>query len=64
MEKARNTERPREAKTLFVKSASEYRQTIAALEERLHLQELISDIAAILINLPAGEVDRQITSGL
>lgn len=64
MEKARNTERPREAKTPFAKPASEYRQTIAALEERLHLQELISDIAAILINLPAGEVDRQITGGL
>jgi len=45
-------------------AADAYTQTITALEERLHLQKLISDISTILINLPATEVDRQIEQGL
>ncbi len=43
---------------------TEYQQQIAALQERLQLQELISDIFALLINLPASEVDGQIERGL
>jgi transcriptional regulator with GAF, ATPase, and Fis domain len=45
-------------------SETEYQQQIASLQERLHLQELISDISAILINLPITEVDGQIERGL
>src|SRR5262245_58855905 len=43
---------------------TEYQQQIASLQERLQLQELISDISAILIDLPANEVDGQIERGL
>ncbi len=39
-------------------------QIIAELQERLNLQELISDISTILINLPADEVDGQIENAL
>jgi transcriptional regulator with GAF, ATPase, and Fis domain len=35
-------------------------QTIAALQERLHLQDLVSEIAGILEDLPPAEVDEQI----
>ncbi|MGH7492602.1 MAG: sigma-54-dependent Fis family transcriptional regulator [bacterium] len=45
-------------------SEAGYQQQIASLQERLQLQELISDISAILVNLPASEVDGQIERGL
>ncbi len=64
MREAQNTNQPHQLITPSAQSDIEYRQTIAELEERLHLQELISGIAAILINLPANEVDGQITRGL
>ncbi len=37
---------------------------IEALEERLHLQDLISNLSAIFVNLPANKVDKQIEKGL
>lgn len=45
-------------------SEAEYQQQIAALQERLQLQELISDISSLLIDLPASAVDAQIEAGL
>lgn len=45
-------------------SEAEYQQQITALQERLHLQELIADISAIFVNLPVSEVDGQIERGL
>jgi hypothetical protein len=38
----------------------EQEQTIVDLQERLHLQDLVSEIAAILEDLPPTEVDEQI----
>jgi len=43
---------------------TDYRQQIAALQERLQLQRLISDLSAMFVHLPASEVDGQIELGL
>jgi PAS domain S-box-containing protein len=45
-------------------SEAEYQQQIAALQERLQLQELISDLSTILIDLPPSAVDGEIKQGL
>ncbi len=45
-------------------STAEDQQKVAELEERLHLQELIADVSAVLVNLPADEVDSRIEHAL
>jgi len=64
MRETENINKPRKSKTPSAKSETEYRKTIAELEERLKLQELISRISSIFIDLPANEVDEQIEQGL
>jgi transcriptional regulator with GAF, ATPase, and Fis domain len=64
MREASNINKPHPLKISSAKSGTEYRKTIAELEERLKLQELISRIASIFIDLPANQVDGQIGRGL
>jgi len=64
MREAENINKPHRETNPSAKSEIEYRNTIAALEERLRFQDLISEISAILINLPAGEVDGQVERAL
>jgi transcriptional regulator with GAF, ATPase, and Fis domain len=45
-------------------SEAEYQHQIAALQKRLQLQELMTDISAMFVNLPASAVDGQIEQGL
>ncbi len=45
-------------------STVDKRQKLAELEEKLQLQELITDVSALLVNLPAEEVDNQIERAL
>jgi transcriptional regulator with GAF, ATPase, and Fis domain len=45
-------------------SGMEQEQSIAALQERLHLQDLVSEIAAILDDLPPAEVDEEIDKAI
>ena len=71
MKKDHNTQKERQGVVNSTKPGSKYRlrgikssQSIAALEEQLRLQDLISDISTIFINLPPAEVDWQIERGL